>query len=362
MKYAVIDIGSNSVRLLLWADGRSIYKKIETTRLGGGLSQTGRLSEAAIRRTADAVAAFAREAAREGAEKTAAFATAAVRSAENGRDFVRFVRAECGVDVDVISGEKEAALGLAGALGGRDGGIVDVGGASTEITEAAREGAEKTAAFATAAVRSAENGRDFVRFVRAECGVDVDVISGEKEAALGLAGALGGRDGGIVDVGGASTEITVAAGGKIVCAVSADIGAVRLKDLCGEDRAALARVIAEKTAAFGRVPPTAELYAIGGTATSLAALEKEVEPYDPAQIDGTVLPAECVQAWADKLLSLSQEERLRLRGMDPRRADILGGGVLLLRAAMAAAGAEKIVVSERDNMEGYLYAVCGVKP
>ena len=288
MKYAVIDIGSNSVRLLLWADGRSIYKKIETTRLGGGLSQTGRLSEAAIRRTADAVAAFARE--------------------------------------------------------------------------AAREGAEKTAAFATAAVRSAENGRDFVRFVRAECGVDVDVISGEKEAALGLAGALGGRDGGIVDVGGASTEITVAAGGKIVCAVSADIGAVRLKDLCGEDRAALARVIAEKTAAFGRVPPTAELYAIGGTATSLAALEKEVEPYDPAQIDGTVLPAECVQAWADKLLSLSQEERLRLRGMDPRRADILGGGVLLLRAAMAAAGAEKIVVSERDNMEGYLYAVCGVKP
>ena len=288
MKYAVIDIGSNSVRLLLWADGRSIYKKIETTRLGGGLSQTGRLSEAAIRRTADAVAAFARE--------------------------------------------------------------------------AAREGAEKTAAFATAAVRSAENGRDFVRFVRAECGVDVDVISGEKEAALGLAGALGGRDGGIVDVGGASTEITVAAGGKIVCAVSADIGAVRLKDLCGEDRAALARVIAEKTAAFGRVPPTAELYAIGGTATSLAALEKEVEPYDPAQIDGTVLPAECVQAWADKLLSLSQEERLRLRGMDPRRADILGGGVLLLRAAMAAAGAEKIFVSERDNMEGYLYAVCGVKP
>ncbi len=288
MKYAVIDIGSNSVRLLLWADGRSIYKKIETTRLGGGLSQTGRLSEAGIRRTADAVAAFARE--------------------------------------------------------------------------AAREGAEKTAAFATAAVRSAENGRDFVRFVRAECGVDVDVISGEKEAALGLAGALGGRDGGIVDVGGASTEITVAAGGKIVCAVSADIGAVRLKDLCGEDRAALARVIAEKTAAFGRVPPTAELYAIGGTATSLAALEKEVEPYDPAQIDGTVLPAECVQAWADKLLSLSQEERLRLRGMDPRRADILGGGVLLLRAAMAAAGAEKIVVSERDNMEGYLYAVCGVKP
>lgn len=288
MKYAVIDIGSNSVRLLLWADGRSIYKKIETTRLGGGLSQTGRLSEAAIRRTADAVAAFARE--------------------------------------------------------------------------AAREGAEKTAAFATAAVRSAENGRDFVRLVRAECGVDVDVISGEKEAALGLAGALGGRDGGIVDVGGASTEITVAAGGKIVYAVSADIGAVRLKDLCGEDRAALARVIAEKTAALGRVPPTAELYAIGGTATSLAALEKEVEPYDPAQIDGTVLPAECVQAWADKLLSLSQEERLRLRGMDPRRADILGGGVLLLRAAMAAAGAEKIVVSERDNMEGYLYAVCGVKP
>lgn len=284
MKYGVIDIGSNSVRLLLWADGQTIYKKINTTRLGAGVEKTGRLSAEAIARTAHAVAAFKQE--------------------------------------------------------------------------AERAGAHKVLAFATAAVRSAANRADFTSAVKDLCGLSVEVVSGETEAKLGLIGALGGKDGGIIDVGGASTEVTVARGGKIVYAVSADVGAVRLRDACGEERAALETFIAERIAVYGEVPPF-NAYAIGGTATSLAALALELEPYDPAKTDGLVLTAADVLRWAEKLLSLSMGERLALKGMDPRRADVLGGGALLLYRVMRAVGAEQVTVSEKDNMEGYL--VCKMR-
>ena len=284
MKYGVIDIGSNSVRLLLWADGQTIYKKIDTTRLGAGVEKTGRLAAEAIARTAHAVAAFKQE--------------------------------------------------------------------------AERAGAHKVLAFATAAVRSAANRADFTSAVKDLCGLSVEVVSGETEAKLGLIGALGGKDGGIIDVGGASTEVTVASGGQVVYAVSADVGAVRLRDACGEERAALETFIAERIAVYGEVPPF-NAYAIGGTATSLAALALELEPYDPAQTDGLVLTAADVLRWAEKLLSLSMGERLALKGMDPRRADVLGGGALLLYRVMRAVGAEQVTVSEKDNMEGYL--VCKMR-
>lgn len=184
------------------------------------------------------------------------------------------------------------------------------------------------------------------------------MVSGETEAKLGLIGALGGKDGGIIDVGGASTEVTVASGGQVVYAVSADVGAVRLRDACGEERAALETFIAERIAVYGEVPPF-NAYAIGGTATSLAALALELEPYDPARTDGLVLTAADVLRWAEKLLSLSMGERLALKGMDPRRADVLGGGALLLYRVMRAVGVEQVTVSEKDNMEGYL--VCKMR-
>lgn len=132
MKYAVIDIGSNSVRLLLWADGSALYKKKSTTRLGEGLSLTGSLSQAAMQRSAEAVCRFAEEGRAAGA-RVLAFATAAVRRASNGAEFVARVLDACGVRIDVLSGEREAEAGLAGALRGEDGAVIDIGGASTEV-------------------------------------------------------------------------------------------------------------------------------------------------------------------------------------------------------------------------------------
>ena len=127
-KFAVIDIGSNSVRLMFVADGKVLYKTLQTTRLGAGLEQNNRLQETAIARSASAVAEFYARAKTEGAEQVLAFATAAVRKAENGAQFIQAVRALCGLQVQVISGETEAEIGILGALGNADGAVIDVGG------------------------------------------------------------------------------------------------------------------------------------------------------------------------------------------------------------------------------------------
>ena len=100
---------------------------------------------------------------------------------------------------------------------------------------ALREGAQSVHCFATAAVRSARNGGDFTSLVREKTGVTVDVISGEEEAAIGLSGALGNADGGIIDIGGGSAELTLRAGGRVTYSKSLDVGAVRLYDLFGRD-------------------------------------------------------------------------------------------------------------------------------
>ena len=171
MKYAVIDIGSNSVRLMLWADG-TLYKKLFTTRLAAGM-RNGLLADDAMRRTAEAVAACFEEGVREaGRGNTFAFATAAVRTAVNGEEFCGLVKKLCGLTIDVVAGETEALLGALGALG-----------------------------------------------------------------------AVGSGDGGMVDIGGASTEVFIRENGAVKLAVSLPVGVVRLKDSCGQDGAALVKEV-----------------------------------------------------------------------------------------------------------------------
>ena len=104
MKTGLIDVGSNSVRLALMADGKTLYKTLATTRLGEGLSFSGKMLPEAIERTASAICNFYSEALENGAEKVYVFATAAVRSSSNKADFLSRV-AKDGIKVDVISGE-----------------------------------------------------------------------------------------------------------------------------------------------------------------------------------------------------------------------------------------------------------------
>ena len=277
VKFAIIDIGSNSVRLMLWADGNTLYKKVCTTRLGEGLDRSGCLSPDAIGRTAEAVSRFV-----------------AVGQA-------------CGAEVY---------------------------------------------AFATAAVRSAENGKELCKAVHALCGVDVDVVSGQEEARLAVLGALGTRDGGIIDIGGASTEISLVMGEKTVFSCSLNIGAVRLHEVCGEN---IAQLKAHINAETGNLPSANGLfYAVGGTASTLASLKHGLKEYDPAVLQDTPLTLPWVREETNLLFSLLVEERRGLKGMDPARADILPGAALLLQTIMEKMCLDEIRFSDRDNLEGYL--------
>lgn len=123
MKISVMDIGSNSVRLMIMSDGKTLLKTLNTTRLGEKIADSGMLSDGAMRRTVNAVLQFKQLSETNGAEKIYAFATAAVRSAKNGYVFVDKVKRDCDIDIDVISGEEEAKIGIIGAIGENDGGI-----------------------------------------------------------------------------------------------------------------------------------------------------------------------------------------------------------------------------------------------
>ena len=278
-KYAVIDVGSNSVRLMFVADGKVLYKTLSTTRLGDGIAKTGVLQDEAIRRTANAVKNF--------------------------------------------------------------------------YERATKDGATSVSVFATAAVRAAKNGGLFVQAVYDLCGLQVDVIDGKTEAEIGATGALGTGDGVLIDVGGASTEIAVKKDGKLVYKESVNIGVVRLKDVCGRDVQAIKTYCVDKTSAFKDVVFVGDVYAIGGTATTLAAQYLGLTNYDSNAVTGTRISLADMRKLADKLSALSVEETEKLPCMPTGRADVLLGGTLWLTALMENLGIPELVVSDRDNLEGY---------
>ena len=131
-RVAVIDIGSNSVRLMMTENGKKLYKLVEITRLSLGMSEDGRISDTSAERTVTAVLHFYEKAKADGADKIYAFATACCRNASNGNEFVDKIYSLCGLRVEIIDGETEAKIGFLGACG-NSGGVIDIGGASTEI-------------------------------------------------------------------------------------------------------------------------------------------------------------------------------------------------------------------------------------
>ncbi len=130
--YAIIDIGSNSIRLMLSDGERTLKKYVETTKLAEGLAITGKLGQSAMQRSVQAIIKFV-AIANENNAAVYIFATEAVRSASNGNDFVKKIKQSTGYDIDVVCGEMEAKLGFTGASQGQNVCVVDIGGASTEI-------------------------------------------------------------------------------------------------------------------------------------------------------------------------------------------------------------------------------------
>ena len=270
MKQAVIDIGSNSVRLLLVREKRT-SKQIITTRLAEGLGDDFVLQPTPMERTVNAVNEFVGIARNAGVDDLFVFATEAVRKASNKDEFLGMLQ-PLKLKIDILTGEQEAKIGYYGA-GAEGKTLVDVGGASTEFYDG-------------------------------------------------------------------------------VTAQSFPIGAVKIYDKCGYDMNAILSYIAE---IFDSVQLKADkLVAVGGTATTIACMEKNLTMYDTKEVHGTILTRSSVTSWAKRILAMPLEDRYKIIGLDRMRARIIGGGALLLSRIMKRCDADTIEVSDKDNLEGYL--------
>ena len=275
----VIDIGSNSVRLMLWADGKTLFKRILTTRLAKDM-QNRQLAGPSMARSAEAVSFF--------------------------------------------------------------------------YGEAINAGAERVLAFATAAVRMAENGGEFCRLVKELCPLEVDVLSGEVEAGLASLGALDGGDGTVIDVGGASSEVFVRENGSACYAKSFPLGAVTLFERAGDDFEKCQKIVKETFASLPALHGNA-VYSVGGTATSLACILLGLQEYSAEKVQNFYLSLCDLESLRDRLFSLTAEERKSIKGLDASRADIIAGGACILEEIVRHAKCGGMRVSDRDNLEGYLY-------
>ena len=297
MQAAVIGIGSNSVRALVARNNEGVFQRLyrdrEGTRLFAGLDSRGMLKEESIRKTAEAVRRMAANAREKGAEDLNIFATSAARDAVNGQDFMDAVEAAAGIQPAILSGEEEARLSFFGAS----------------------------------------------RAVKDECFC------------------------GVTDIGGGSTEIVTGQGDEIECAFSCQMGAVRLFRMLPVARKedmdpvidAAREILERKLKECGeiRVPDT--WIGTGGTFTTMAAMVKEIPWTARTHMHGTRVTEEEIRNVGERLAGMPLEERIRLPGLQPGRADIVVHGICILMAVMERFGIGAITVSEWGNLDGYLW-------
>ena len=227
-----------------------------------------------------------------------------------------------------------------------------------EYRRAAEEaGAERTLAFATSAVRDAENGEAFLGEVEWSYAFKTRLLGGDEEALLTFRGVSAGREVApgtvVIDVGGGSTELILGGPDGVAFHTSLDLGCVRLTERFGTDFDAAAAHVRDVLA--GSVPaevrPRAAI-GVAGTITTIATLDLGLEEEDPDVVHGHRLSAETVAAWTERLEGMSVEEIRGLRGMHPDRAPVIAAGAVVVRETLAYFGLETLEVSEHDIMHG----------
>jgi exopolyphosphatase/guanosine-5'-triphosphate,3'-diphosphate pyrophosphatase len=305
-RVAVVDLGTNSTRLLVadveGGEVREIERRTEITRLGQGVDATGALAEDAMERVFEAVAGFRSTIDELGATRAVAVATSAVRDAANGERLRGALEARYGLEARVIAGDEEARLTFRGAT-----------------SALPVDGAEPTL---------------------------------------------------VIDVGGGSTELVVGrAGGDPSFRVSTQAGSVRqterhLHEDPPESRG-LADLALEVQVLFETAVPesvrgsVAQGIAVAGTATSLAAVDLELEPYDAAQVDGYRLELGACERMLAMLAATPLPERRAVPGLHPGRAPTIVAGTVILVEAVRAFGLEAVRTSEADILHGAALAAAG---
>ena len=300
MRIAVVDIGTNSTRLLLAdvaQDGTitELARRSEVTRLGVGVDSSGVLSEEAMERvfaTLDAYSAMIDELG--GAEKRRAVLTSATRDAANGAQFTEQVAARYQLDARAIPGEQEAQLSFLGATSGRDPG----------------------------------DGEQIV----------------------------------VVDIGGGSTELIIGHGRTVGFHVSTQLGVVRQSERhIGHDPPTadeIEQLGIEVNDVLAAAVPAAErehvktIIAVAGTATSMAAIDLELEPYDPSVVHGHSVSLERCREIASRMASMPEAERRKVAGLHPDRAPTILAGTQILVRVIEAFGLDEVEVSEHDILYG----------
>ena len=229
----------------------------------------------------------------------------------------------------------------------------------------------RTVAFATSAVRDANNGAEFRVALQERFGLEARLLSGEEEARLGFLGATSGRGGRagepaetlVIDIGGGSTELVVGQpGAPPSFYVSTQLGSVRQTERHLEDdppaRDQLAQLTQEAAEiAAEKVPGNARRLvdtgiAVAGTPTSLAAIDQRLEPYDRRRVHGYRLPFRSVDAILAQLAGLPLEQRREVRGLHHDRAPTIVAGAAILLEIMRLFELEEVEVSEADILHG----------
>lgn len=228
---------------------------------------------------------------------------------------------------------------------------------------------EATAVVATSAVRDASNRAEFLARVKAECGLEVELISGEEEARRTLLGIRSGLPVGVtdilaLDIGGGSTEFILDRLGQNPITRSIDIGVVRLcerllrHDPPTEEEVRHARewITRETRAALAEMGDYRQATFVGtaGTVTALAAMAQKLPAYEPARIHNYVLKLDRIRELEQTLLSRTKAERIGLPGLERNREEVIAAGAIIIRTIMETLRQEECLVSDLGLREGVL--------
>lgn len=285
-----------------------------------------------------------------------------VAALDVGSNSVRLLVAEArrGVFVPIHTGRVTSRLyqGLKGGILNADS-IERTAAAIRDLANEARgHGASEVLAFGTSAMRDGSNRGELIARA-ASCGVQLQVISGADEAAISYQGAAPDGSAGVIDIGGGSTELLCGEDGRVLASRSAQVGAVRLMEsLRGIEDPRVMTEAAEDAmvSAYEAVANcrTDRWIGLGGTITTLAAVQLGLEFYDPQAIEGHEITHASTAHALRALLQMDMDARRRVRGMNPARADIMPFGLAILLAFFDLTGAPSVFARDRDNLLGFL--------
>jgi exopolyphosphatase/guanosine-5'-triphosphate,3'-diphosphate pyrophosphatase len=220
--------------------------------------------------------------------------------------------------------------------------------------------------LATSAVRDAQNSGAFIAELRERFAMNARILTGSEEAELTYMGAIADREPAdgtlVIDIGGGSTELVVGSGRDVTFHTSLQVGTVRHTERhLRNDPAAASELDALAEDVRKQIFDTlaaAEFFdieggiAVAGTPTSLAAIEQQLDPYEPEKVHGYVLTLDAIQRLCSMLAGKTLEERLEVTGLHPGRAPTIVAGVVILIQAMRAFGLQEVEVSEHDILDG----------